>query len=205
VAPNRAGGGVLVGRWIAALATAVLVLTGCTASRWEENCETTGQGVIECPAGSRAQAPTLAGELLDGTRYDLGVDRGQVVVINFWGSWCPPCRAEAADLEATYQATRDRGVRFLGINVKDERDKARAFEEGRVSYPSLFDPASRLALDFDISPNTIPATLVLDRAGGIAVVIRQAVRQDGLQPIIERLAAEVQHDGSDRPGDSVDG
>ena len=71
---------------------------------------------------------------------------------------------------------------FLGINVQDERDKAIAFEQGRVTYPSLFDPASRLALDFDIPPNTIPATVVLDRQGRIAAVIRGAVDQDELRP-----------------------
>ena len=62
-------------------------------------------------------------------------------MLNFWGSWCAPCRAEADDLEATYQATKASGVTFLGINVQDSRDKALAFEEGRVTYPSLFDPA----------------------------------------------------------------
>lgn len=113
-----------------------------------------------------------------------------MVVLNFWGSWCAPCRAEADDLEATYQATKGSGVTFLGINVQDSKDKALAFEEGRVTYPSIFDPPSRLALALDIPPNTIPATVVLDREGRIAVVIRAAVRQEGLQPIVERIAAE---------------
>lgn len=113
-----------------------------------------------------------------------------MVVVNFWGSWCPPCRAEADDLEATYQATKASGVKFLGINVQDNRDKALAFEEGRVTYPSLFDPPSRLALAFDISPTTIPATVVLDRDGRVAVVIRSAVTQERLQPIVARIAAE---------------
>ncbi|MEV0396655.1 TlpA family protein disulfide reductase [Polymorphospora rubra] len=174
---------------------AAVALAGCTSGGWEQDCDTTPDGVIECAPDNRPAAPDVAGELLTGGRYDLTQDRGQVVVVNFWGSWCAPCRAEAADLEATYQATKDSGVRFLGINVQDARDKAIAFEEGRVSYPSLFDPASRLALEFEVlPPNTVPATVVLDRDGRIAVVIRKAVRQETLEPIVARIAAERPQD-----------
>ncbi|WP_018217213.1 TlpA family protein disulfide reductase [Salinispora vitiensis] len=182
----------IVRRWAAGLlATLVAVaLAACATPDWGKACGTNSDGVIECAPDQRFAAPKLAGELLDGGSYDVARDRGQVVVVNFWGSWCAPCRAEAADLEATYQATKGSGVTFLGINVQDSRDKAIAFEEGRVTYPSIFDPGSRLALELDIPPNTIPATVVLDRDGRIAAVIRAAVRQEGLQPIVERVAAE---------------
>lgn len=177
---------------VAGLLAAVMVaaLAGCAGESREQQCGTNRDGVIECAPESRSAAPAITGELLNGGRYDLTQDRGKVVVVNFWGSWCAPCRAEADDLEATYQATRAAGVTFLGINIQDGRDKARAFEQGRISYPSLFDPPSRLALAFDIPPNTIPATVVLDRQGRIAAVIRAAVTQAGLQPIVERVAAE---------------
>lgn len=172
-----------------ALLTA-LALVGCGDQGWRDACRGTPEGFIECAPGDRPAAPEVRGELLDGGQYDLTQDRGQVVVVNFWGSWCAPCRAEADDLESTYQATRDKGVRFLGINVQDGRDKAQAFEEGRLSYPSLFDPASRLALAFEVPPNTIPATVVLDRQGRIAVVIRSAIQRATLEPIVTRIAAE---------------
>ncbi|GIJ33297.1 Thiol-disulfide isomerase or thioredoxin [Micromonospora sediminimaris] len=174
---------------LAAAATAML-LSGCTGDGRESDCDSAG-GIVECAPEQRSAAPKIAGELLAGGSYDVVDQRGKVVVVNFWGSWCAPCRAEADDLENTYQATKDAGVTFLGINVQDSRDKAIAFEEGRVSYPSIFDPGSRLALDMDIPPNTIPATVVLDREGRIATVIRAAVRQEGLQPIVERIAAEA--------------
>ncbi len=179
-------------RWTAGLlaTVATVALAACTAPKGEEACATNADGVIECAPEQRSAAPKLAGELLDGGSYDVAKDRGQVVVVNFWGSWCAPCRAEADDLEATYQATKGSGVTFLGVNVQDQRDKAKAFEEGRVTYPSLFDPGSRLALALDIPPNTVPATVVLDRDGRIAAVIRAAVKQQGLQPIVERIAAE---------------
>ncbi|KAB1152898.1 TlpA family protein disulfide reductase [Micromonospora sp. DT46] len=171
-------------------AVVTVALAGCSSRDREEACDNSG-GIIECAPDQRSAAPKLAGELLTGGSHDVARDRGQVVVVNFWGSWCAPCRAEADDLENTYQATKASGVTFLGINIQDQRDKALAFEESfKVTYPSLFDPPSRLALALDIPPNTIPATVVLDRDGRIAVVIRAAVKQEGLQPIVERIAAE---------------
>lgn len=172
-----------------AAVTAVTALVGCSSGSEESRC-TSKAGIIECAPDQRSAAPKISGELLTGGPYDVAQARGQVVVLNFWGSWCAPCRAEADDLEATYQATKGSGVTFLGINVQDSKDKAIAFEEGRVTYPSLFDPASRLALSLDIPPNTIPATVILDRDGRIATVIRAAVTQDGLRPLVERVAAE---------------
>jgi thiol-disulfide isomerase/thioredoxin len=151
-----------------------------------------GLTLVEVKPADRKPAPDLSAELLDGSgRFDQAGARGQVVVVNFWASWCSPCRAEAADLESVYQATKAKGVTFLGIDIRDDRDKARAFVRGRTSYPSVFDPAGRLALGFtDVPPSTIPATLVIDRTGRLAVVIRTAVRKSDLQPIVERVAAE---------------
>ncbi|RKN48336.1 TlpA family protein disulfide reductase [Micromonospora endolithica] len=179
-------------RWTAGLlaTVAAVALSACSAKNAEETCATSG-GIVECAPDQRSAPPKLAGELLTGGDHDVARDRGQVVVVNFWGSWCNPCRAEADDLEATYQQTKGTGVTFLGINVQDNRDKAKAFERGfGITYPSLFDPGSKLALALDIPPNTIPATLVLDREGRIAAVIRAAVTREGLQPIVERIAAE---------------
>jgi thiol-disulfide isomerase/thioredoxin len=174
---------------------ALAVAAGACSGGGESACTTRDDGVIECPAGKRAAAPAVTGELLDGGTFDLASLRGDVVVVNFWGSWCAPCRAEIDDLETMYRATKDRGVEFLGINVRDDRDKAIAFQAGRVSYPSLFDEGGRLSLDFDVPPNATPSTIVLDREGRIAVVVRNAIRQETFQPYVERVAAEVAADG----------
>ncbi|QLQ38847.1 TlpA family protein disulfide reductase [Micromonospora robiginosa] len=170
--------------------TAGTALVGCTSGSDESRCAADGL-TVTCAPDQRSKTPKVSGELLGGGNYDIARDRGQVVVVNFWGSWCAPCRAEADDLEDTYQATKGDGVTFLGINVQDSKDKAAAFEASYgVTYPSLFDPASRQALNFDIPPNSTPATVVLDRDGRVAVVIRRAVTQDELRPIVAKIAAE---------------
>jgi thiol-disulfide isomerase/thioredoxin len=174
----------------AAVTVAVAVaLAGCGGASGGSGSGS-GGNLVEIAKSKRAAAPALTGNLLDGGTFDLAAQRGQVVVVNFWASWCPPCRVEAPDLEAVYQATKGRGVTFVGIDIRDDRDKAKAFHDGRTSYPSIFDPAGRLALDFNVPPNTIPATLIIDRSGKLAAVMRTSVHKADLEPIVTRLVAE---------------
>jgi thiol-disulfide isomerase/thioredoxin len=152
-----------------------------------------GAGTVEAFVGDeRKPAPTVSGELLDGSSFDLASLRGTVTVINVWGSWCAPCRAEAPDLEATYQATKDLGVTFLGVDVRDGRDAADAFAAGfGLTYPSLFDPAGRAVLAFrDVPPNVVPATILLDREHRIAAVFRKVVTRRELEAAVRALATE---------------
>jgi peroxiredoxin len=144
------------------------------------------------PVGKRSAAPEISGPLLDGGKFTLTEARGDVVVLNFWGSWCGPCRAEADDLQRVYTATKASGVRFLGVNVKDTESRAKAFDVNfKITYPSLFDQAGRVALQLRAAPpNAIPATIVIDRAGRIAAVFRKGLLDDELQPVVERIAAE---------------
>ena len=139
----------------------------------------------------RTAAPEVKGELLGGGTFDLATHKGQVVVINFWASNCPPCRTEAPELEATYTATKADGVQFLGISVRDERDKAMSYlTDIKSPYGSLFDPSGETALDFKVPPTTIPSTLVVDRKGRLASVFYGAVYQKQLEPVIRTLLAE---------------
>jgi thiol-disulfide isomerase/thioredoxin len=165
-------------------------LTGCGSDSWEKNCTTDAKGVIECSPDQRPQARAVTGELLGGGSYDVSQDRGKVVVVNFWGSWCNPCRAEADDLEQTYQATKATGVAFVGVDSRDDRDAAKAFERGRVTYPSIYDSDGSVALKFDVTQVSTPSTLILDRQGRIAAGMRRATTVAELRPLVERIAAE---------------
>ena len=180
-----------VGAVLAAAAVAAGLLAGCGGDQnWVRKCATGAGGVIECAPDQRPQVTGVTGELLGGGTYDVAGDRGRVVVVNFWGSWCNPCRAEADDLEKTYQATKANGVTFIGVNTRDDRDAAVAFERGRTTYPSVYDPDGRVALKFDVTQVTTPSTLILDRQGRIAAALRRPTIVSELQPLVERVAAE---------------
>ena len=119
--------------------------------------------------------------------------QGKVVVLNVWGQWCGPCRTEIAELEKVYLATKDRGVAFLGIDVRDNNiDAARDFIVDRdVTFPSIYDPAMRTMIAFGGSyPTTvIPSMVVLDRQYRVAAVFLRELLASDLQPVVERLAA----------------
>jgi peroxiredoxin len=167
-----------------ALATATaLALAGCGGP-------TTDAGPL-ISVGKRTTAPAVQGDLLDGGTFDLAAHRGNVVVINFWASNCAPCRTEAPELGATYADTKAQGVTFVGISVRDERDKARSYlSDVKVPYGSLFDPGGETALDFAVPPTAIPSTLVIDRKGRLAGVFRGVVYQKQLEPVVRDLLAE---------------
>lgn len=140
----------------------------------------------------RAPAPAFSGELLDGSPFDSASLAGDVAVINFWGSWCVPCRVETPEFQAVHAEVADRGVRFLGIDVKDQRQLAIAFaEELGVAYPSVFDPRGEVAMAFRGFPaNVVPSTILLDRAGRVGAVYTGQVRAEDLRTAVELLLAE---------------
>ncbi len=115
-------------------------------------------------------------------------------MLNVWGQWCAPCRSEADDLEEVYEATKDLGVQFLGINVRDnQRDKAQDFvTDQRIGYPSIYDPPMRslLALGRNYPTSVVPTTVVLDREHRVAAVYLTELLAEDLQPVVERVAAE---------------
>ncbi|WP_236826448.1 MULTISPECIES: TlpA disulfide reductase family protein [unclassified Blastococcus] len=142
---------------------------------------------------SRQFAPEFGGELLDGTEFRSTSLAGDITVINFWGSWCAPCRVETPEFQAVYADVADSGVRFLGVDVKDQRQLAQAFVESvGAEYPSLFDPRGEVALAFRGFPaNVVPSTILLDRAGRVAAVYVAVVPEEDLRRSLDLLLSEV--------------
>lgn len=194
---------VAVRLWATTLLFAALALAGCSTGS-----DAVAQGgtfdfvspggkleLYYDPPSSRGSIGNLSGaDLLTDKMLSVNQFGGQVVVLNLWGQWCGPCRAEAAGLEQVYTATKDSGVAFLGINVKDpQRDKPQDFvRNNKVSYPSIYDPSLRslIALGTKYPTSVIPSTIVLDRQHRVAAVFLKALTPSDLQPVVTRLAAE---------------
>ena len=184
---------------LAGLLAAVLALTGCSGESATADGPTSPQLKTVNPGengliavGDRPPAPALSGTTLEGKRLDVSDYRGQVVVLNFWASWCAPCRAEAPNLVEVAEATEAAGVQFIGVNVKNARDEALAFErKAGVPYPSLHDQPGVLLTRFrKLVPQVPPTTLVLDRQGRIAGRFIGGVTTRELLVPVQALAAE---------------
>lgn len=158
-----------------------------------------GQTVITYPEADRKPIADLTGpDLVTDKPIDLNRDfAGQVVVLNVWGSWCGPCRAEADDLETVYERNRDKGVAFLGINLRDDRESARDFVADRkVGYPSIYDFDGATLAALTTPTSVVPTTIVLDRQHRPAAVFLKTVSADELDAVVARVAAE---DGGAKP------
>ena len=142
--------------------------------------------------GARPAAPQVSGTTLTGAKFSLAAQRGSVVVLNFWGSWCAPCRREAPALAALATSFKSAPVRFIGDDVQDSPPNALAFEQTfSIGYPSLNDPGEQVALAFHgaVPPVGIPTTLLIDRTGHIAGRIVGEVSYRGLRALIAKTLA----------------
>lgn len=191
-------------RTLTAACAAVAVVAGCSTG--SDAVAQGGTFEVVAPGGQtdifydppqdRGTPGPLSGPDLMDTDKTISLDdfKGKVVVINVWGQWCGPCRTEITQLQQVYEATRDKGVAFLGIDVRDNNiDAPRDFIIDRgVTFPSIYDPPMRTMIAFGgrYPTTVIPSTVVLDRQHRVAAVfLRELLAQD-LQPVVERLAAE---------------
>jgi thiol-disulfide isomerase/thioredoxin len=155
------------------VATAAALAFGLAACGGSSSKNKDGLGTaVAFAANDRKPFPMLSGKTLDGSMLDLNSFKGQVVVVNIWGSWCDPCQAEAPYLERTYETFKSQGVQFVGIDTRDNKGQARAFvKDKQISYPNLVDGDDETLLTKlagITSLGSVPSTLIIDRNGGVA-------------------------------------
>lgn len=184
----------------AGVAAAALLVSACgsggtSGGGGNTNFVTGTDGISTVAEGKRVAAPELSGKTLEGEQLDVADYKGKVVVLNVWGSWCNPCRAEAKYFAKVAEDYADRDVQFVGINTRDgSTTAALAFEEDfGIPYPSLYDPTGKLMLRFEkgtLNPQAVPSTLVLDREGRIAARSLTSLSEERLLKMLEPVVAE---------------
>lgn len=185
-------------RWVLAGAVLLTVL-GATVGWSRNDTETPDSGRSRWsgkigysgfPPAARTAMPAVSGVTIEGEPIDLADLRGRVVVLNVWGSWCVPCREEAPDLARVSRETRDQGVRFVGIDVRDNPAAARAFARSfRIPYPSIDDQSGRILAAFAgvVPVSAVPSTIFVDRQGRIAARVVGGVDAKTLRQVIADL------------------
>jgi cytochrome c biogenesis protein CcmG/thiol:disulfide interchange protein DsbE len=131
-------------------------------------------------------APDFILTTFKGTAISLKDLRGKPVVINFWASWCPPCRIEAALIERTWRAYKNRGLIFLGINLQDRKQDALNYiREFDVTYPNGPDPTGEISIDYGVSG--LPVTFFVSREGQVVRRWVGAIEKSVLISSIEEI------------------
>jgi cytochrome c biogenesis protein CcmG/thiol:disulfide interchange protein DsbE len=111
-------------------------------------------------------APEFTLTTFKGNTISLKDLRGKPVVINFWASWCPPCRIEAPLIERTWRTYKNRGLIFLGVNIQDRKDDALNYmREFDITYPNGPDPTGEISIDYGVSG--LPVTFFVSRKGDV--------------------------------------
>jgi thiol-disulfide isomerase/thioredoxin len=185
---------------IAAVLVALLMLASCASIGADEQTRSAGQvgypevarNLTRVPPDQRKELPTVSGPALGSNQTISTQDyRGKVVVINVWGSWCPPCRKEAPDLQAASVETKN-VAQFIGITSKDyDPAPAEAFVRSfKITYPSIYDPTGKVLLAFsgELPPSAIPSTMIIDPQGRLAVRVLSEVSKITLVDMINDVA-----------------
>lgn len=147
-------------------------------------------GLISRGAGPLREgpAPDFTLKLFDGGEISLSDLQGQIVVLNFWASWCAPCREEAPMLESVWQRYRGQGVTVIGVDYQDTEAPALAFiEEFGITYPNGPDPRSRIAKSYGVQG--VPETFVITHEGEIAEVFIGSPTEAQLATVLEQLVS----------------
>jgi peroxiredoxin len=126
---------------------------------------------VATAADSSGPAPAFSLADLAGQQASLGQYKGQVVMVNFWATWCGPCQQEMPLLDAMYKKYKPAGFTLLGVNVDKEAPPVKALLDRKpVSFPVLLDPANQVSKAYNV--NEMPSTVIVDRKGQIRYIHR---------------------------------
>lgn len=194
-------------RWAAVLAAGALV-TGTTACSSDPNSiaeqakagdrkgYVSGDGTIEQLApDQRGNTVALTGTTLEGEPWTMKGKEGTVLVVNVWGSWCPPCIEETPDLQKAWEQVQADGldVQFIGLDKMESPETGLAFQKAnKVTYPSLAYDGGVPILALQGKATATPTTLVLDRAGRIAARVSGPVTTSTVIALVDDVLAEPQ-------------
>lgn len=178
-------------RWLSLTAIILLAGAGWIGFSAVPDSETTG-GRIPSPREGFL-APDFTLDLIDGGQVTLSEERGKVVIVNLWASWCPPCRAEMPALEEVYLANRDRGLEILAVNTtfQDQESAAIDFiEDFGPNFPILMDRSGEVSRQYLL--RAMPSTFFIDQEGIIRkVIIGGPMSEATLQTAVEELLQET--------------
>lgn len=185
-----------------ALTALTLGLSGCAqedalakqAKAGDNKNYVAGDGsVTEFAAADRKEAVQIQGALFSGAAVTPADFQDKVSVLNFWFAACAPCRVEAPLLEELHQEFKDQGVQFFGVNLRDEKPTAEAFEKTfNLTYPSFDDKDGGVLLSVSglVPPGAVPTTLVLDKQGRVASRVLGEIEKGTLKALITAAVAE---------------
>jgi thiol-disulfide isomerase/thioredoxin len=165
-------------RLVASALLLIALISGCNSTGGGGIGVARGFNAVSFPSGQRKAAPSFGGATLRSGSFSSVSLRETVAVVNFWGTWCGPCRREQPFLQKLFRELAGRGVAFVGVNARrDQRAAALAYlDEFHVTYPSVYNPDSSIAFRFRV--RFMPATFVIDRQGRIAAEVIGALESE---------------------------
>ncbi|MDN5852155.1 MAG: TlpA family protein disulfide reductase [Actinomycetia bacterium] len=180
-------------------AAALAVVAGCSSAEGGDSGFISSDGSItRVDAADREPAPTLEGKTLDGETISTEQFEGKVLVVNVWGSWCPPCREEAPELVEAAKRMSSKRVQFVGLTTKSQTGEGTPSqdiefaEEANFPFPSIQDYDGEQQLKFvdSIPAAAIPTTWIIDPQGRVAAQIRDETTASTLIGLVEDVRAD---------------